>query len=802
MQKKGFLSYLINLTVLFLFFMALANTAAAAAFTAEMIEVLNNKTQRSKFYLQDHLYRMDVIEDGTQIAIIVNRNTGKTHVVNFSEKTFLIINNNDPISLIKNPFEAHQHMVKSYVASSAGTEKIQDIMCNKQEIKSDGKIAVTAWISLKYNFPIKIVYHLNNNTALINKIVNGPVDTALFQIPSGFTKHIAAKPEQTAPKKKPAITGTEKAKAPVGKRLGPGGKIIVKVRPEKHITLILISESRDAADIFVNASNNGKPVTTAFLKKNISFKKMLDKKEYAFENKLNPDTIEVKVIKGLVRVIVNQESTQWAKEKSREMFIREVWTRSFSTDPKKKLVCDITADSQDHPQSKIKVSFFKGKYCNDSVFTETITLKNGQKKRYSFPPGNGIASGQIEVKKGDVQFILYPPSAVVEEEATPAKTDKKKSTPAKTIKKDDMGEEKPLSVIEYPGTATVKGPETAPEGSSFNVDWQGPNSRNDFIAIAKKGSHDAKHDEYTYTKKGNPAVITAPGEPGDYELRYVHSHSKKVIGRIDIKITPVKASVEVPAPVKVGTEFNITWQGPGNKNDFITLSRPGEHVSQHLARVTIKQENPVSIQAPGKPGEYEIRYVLFQDRKILATAPLKVEAVSASVIAPESADIGSKIKVSWQGPGNKNDFITLSRPGEHVSQHLARVTIKQENPVSIQAPGKPGEYEIRYVLFQDRKILATAPITLKPVTAEIIAPATVKAGAYFHVEWKGPGGSDDFLTIALPSQAPNMQVVTVYLYKGNPLKMRAPKKPGTYEVRYILFQGRKLLGKATIQVVP
>lgn len=605
MQKKGFLPYLINLTVFFLFFMAMANTATAAAFTAEMIEVSNNKTQRSKFYLQDHLYRMDVKEDGTQIAIIVNRNTGKTHLVNFSEKIFLIINNDDPISLIKNPFESHQHMVKKYAASSVGTEKIQDIMCNKQEIKSDGKVAMTAWISLKYNFPIKIVNHLNNNTALINKIVDGPVDNPLFQVPSGFTKHIAAKPEKTAPKKKPAITGTEKAKAPVGKRLGPGGKIIVKVRPEKHITLFLISESRDAADIFVKASNNGKPVTTAFLKSNISLKKMLDKKEYAFENKLNPDTIEVKVIKGLVRVIVNQESTRWAKEKSRETFIREVWSRSFSTDPKKKLVCDITADSQDHPQSKIKVSFFKGKYNNDSVFTETITLKNGQKKRYSFPPGNGIASGRIEVEKGDVQFILYPPSAVVEEEATPAKTDKKKST-------------------------------------------------------------------------------------------------------------PVKTSVEVPASVKVGTEFNITWQGPGNKNDFITLSRPGEHVSQHLARVTIKQENPVSIQAPGEPGEYEIRYVLFQGRKILATAP----------------------------------------------------------------------------------------ITLKPVIAEIIAPATVKADAYFHVKWEGPGGSDDFLTIALPSQAPNMQVVTVYLNKGNPLKMRAPKKPGTYEVRYILFQGRKLLGKATIQVVP
>jgi Ca-activated chloride channel family protein len=40
------------------------------------------------------------------------------------------------------------------------------------------------------------------------------------------------------------------------------------------------------------------------------------------------------------------------------------------------------------------------------------------------------------------------------------------------------------------------------------------------------------------------------------------------------------------------------------------------------------------------------------------------------------------------------------------------------------------------------------------------------------------------------------------MYEKSPVKMRAPSEPGTYEVRYILFIGRKLLGKATIQVIP
>lgn len=122
--------------------------------------------------------------------------------------------------------------------------------------------------------------------------------------------------------------------------------------------------------------------------------------------------------------------------------------------------------------------------------------------------------------------------------------------------------------------------------------------------------------------------------------------------------------------------------------------------------------------------------------------------------------------------------------------------------IHLHLPDKSGEYEIRYILFQGRKIVASAPITLKPATASIKAPAQVNAGTDFLVEWEGSGGYDDFLTIALPSQPPNMQVTSAAMYEKSPVKMRAPSEPGTYEVRYILFIGRQLLGKATIQVIP
>ena len=102
--------------------------------------------------------------------------------------------------------------------------------------------------------------------------------------------------------------------------------------------------------------------------------------------------------------------------------------------------------------------------------------------------------------------------------------------------------EPPPPVVEDPGTATLAGPPSVPAGSVFQVQWEGPDSRDDFIAMAEKGSKDLRYRDYAYTKKGNPADFVAPGDVGDYELRYVHAHTRKVIGRADIKVTPVKAA--------------------------------------------------------------------------------------------------------------------------------------------------------------------------------------------------------------------------------------------------------------------
>ena len=72
--------------------------------------------------------------------------------------------------------------------------------------------------------------------------------------------------------------------------------------------------------------------------------------------------------------------------------------------------------------------------------------------------------------------------------------------------------EPPPPVVEDPGAAILSGPPSVPAGSEFTVRWEGPDSRNDYIALFRKTDREPQRVDYTYTKKGNPSEFVAPGE--------------------------------------------------------------------------------------------------------------------------------------------------------------------------------------------------------------------------------------------------------------------------------------------------
>jgi hypothetical protein len=169
------------------------------------------------------------------------------------------------------------------------------------------------------------------------------------------------------------------------------------------------------------------------------------------------------------------------------------------------------------------------------------------------------------------------------------------------------------------------------------------------------------------------------------------------------------------------------------------------------------------------------------------------------------------VTVKWSGPNGRGDYITVTRKGSDTFAYLdykmtsdGRAPV---NPVSLVLPAEPGTYEIRYVTGAPRRVLATVLYEVTAVTATIEGPAAVAPDARFEVAWSGPNNHGDFVTIVAVGAALRTygSYVDARIGRTNEktgrsvATLRAPTKPGQYELRY-LQQGSRIIGTRAIAV--
>ncbi|MGI9408070.1 MAG: hypothetical protein ACR2O4_16965, partial [Hyphomicrobiaceae bacterium] len=65
----------------------------------------------------------------------------------------------------------------------------------------------------------------------------------------------------------------------------------------------------------------------------------------------------------------------------------------------------------------------------------------------------------------------------------------------------------------------------------LNVWWAGPGDGSDVLTLARVGAGDTRYLTKQSVGKGNPLTITAPSEPGTYEMRYVNGTDNRVMFR-------------------------------------------------------------------------------------------------------------------------------------------------------------------------------------------------------------------------------------------------------------------------------
>jgi Mg-chelatase subunit ChlD len=360
-----------------------------------------------------------------------------------------------------------------------------------------------------------------------------------------------------------------------------------------------------------------------------------------------------------------------------------------------------------------------------------------------------------------------------------------------------------LAASGWAAGASLVASDHAPAGSQLEVRWTGPGAAGDFVSVDGVGAPDTSYGPYAYPSAGNPLSLKVPEEPGSYQLRYHIAAGYAVIATAPLVVTEVSATLEAVESVEAGGVLQVTWKGPNNPGDFVSIDAAGAGDRDYGNYDYPANGNPLGIQAPDAPGDYRVRYHLGDSYRVIGSRPLRVGGVGATLKAAEHVGAGGLLSVEWQGPGRAGDFISIDAPGAPEREYGNYEYPSQGNPLGIRAPDAPGEYVVRYHLASSYGVIGSAPLRVDPVTASLTAPESVAAGSVFEVRWNGPDNPGDFITLVPPATeqgkaGPN----NGYTQRGNPVRMEAPRAPGAYELRYLTGQSSRTLAKSALRVTP
>ena len=302
--------------------------------------------------------------------------------------------------------------------------------------------------------------------------------------------------------------------------------------------------------------------------------------------------------------------------------------------------------------------------------------------------------------------------------------------------------------------------------------------------------------------------------PGDYQLRYYHGELRKVIATRPLQVVAAEVALTAPDEVAMASRITVGWTGPGARFDEVQVfdpsARGGDGQVIDSQRVTTDQgaaQRQATVVAPAVPGDYHLRYYNGDNRKVLVTRPLRVVAAEVSLEAPASVPMASRVTIGWTGPGARFDEVQLFDPaaknGDGRLVDSQRVTTDKgaaQRQATVVAPAVPGDYELRYYNGDNRKVLATRPLTVTAIEVSLQAPDRAPADSPITVRWTGPGAAFDNIEIHDPAARTgegqlvvNRRVVNDPGYAQRQVTLRTPKVAGTYQLRYYNGDNRAVL---------
>lgn len=259
-------------------------------------------------------------------------------------------------------------------------------------------------------------------------------------------------------------------------------------------------------------------------------------------------------------------------------------------------------------------------------------------------------------------------------------------------------------------------------GDMLEVAWIGPNTNLDYIDIVERGFQKTNTQlSYAYTKNGNPAELRVPGNPGEYDVRYIlkGSDGEKVMLTKPLTLSDAVVTMDHAGEITLGKVLEVEWTGPKGNLDYIDIVERGfRKTNTELSYAYTKSGDILELGLPAEPGEYDVRFVLkaSDGERVLLSQPLTLTDVNTTLDGPETAEPDQVLEIEWEGPGTYRDFIDIVPRGKKLPKDSIQYAYtRNSNPVELKMPAEAGEYDIRYIhVASDKRVVkARRPIDIR-----------------------------------------------------------------------------------------
>jgi len=249
-------------------------------------------------------------------------------------------------------------------------------------------------------------------------------------------------------------------------------------------------------------------------------------------------------------------------------------------------------------------------------------------------------------------------------------------------------------------------------GEAVEVAWRGRVVPGDCVAMVPAGAGDARPESCLPVAGAEPVLLDALESVGPAQVRFVSGRSGRFLAQSPIEVVPARPRLVSPGRVMAGEAFEVPWswrEEPG-PYDYLAVATAEAAEGAYVSFVPTAAGPVARLRAPAEPGEYEVRYVSGRDDRTLAAAAIEVTTPAVTVSGPPEVVAGTRVTVTWTGPDRTGDVVVVAPAGAGAGRMTDWEYTSAGSPLTVAAPERPGEYELRYV--SGGRVLATAKLVV------------------------------------------------------------------------------------------